>query len=215
MNWLWGIPFFVVSGIHLAACFRADTKIQAYTKPFLMPLLLLFYLTSHPSSDTLPFVCAALTLGFLGDVLLLNDAKRWSFLGGIAAFLLGHVAYGIAMVIRMDRFPPVWLFVLSAVALGALGLSLFRYFKPHTNASMLSPMVAYLTVILSMAFCALSLFFARPSLASWLVLMGSGSFMVSDALLSQRLFVRPFPRDAFIIMCTYIAAQALLAIGLR
>lgn len=66
----------------------------AAAKPLLMPLLIgLSFAAGTPDL----FVVAGLACGFLGDVLLLWQEKKPCFMGGLLAFLAGHVCYCVAI----------------------------------------------------------------------------------------------------------------------
>src|SRR5262249_260068 len=71
-----------------------------------------------------------LSLSWIGDVLLIPESSP-AFLGGLASFLLAHVAYGAAFILRGQE--PSWavlaacVMILSAVVAG-------RWLLPHVRA---------------------------------------------------------------------------------
>ncbi len=73
--------------------------IEYITKPLLLPLMIIFYLTYLPAVNW--WYIAGMIGGFLGDVFLMlpdPSGKKTSFKIGLIAFLLGHVFYVVALV---------------------------------------------------------------------------------------------------------------------
>lgn len=91
-------------------------------------------------------IVVSLLLGLMGDVLLIPKSKK-SFLLGIGAFLLGHVGFCVAFVVRgLD-----WKYVpLAALVLGPIGFAVARWLIPSVPAKLKVPVIAYMTVISTM-----------------------------------------------------------------
>ena len=157
---------------------------------------------------------SALTLGALGDLLLgvrrvggLNADKL--FLFGLAAFLLGHLAY-IAM-FRKCRATDGWktgwvrwLGVLAVViALGAV-LGTLR----NSLGSLLLPVVVYALVLAAMAISAQLTEIGNP-----LAALGALCFVASDAMLAIGKFSGPFAGHEPLVWVTYYFAQLLIFLG--
>lgn len=137
-----------------------------------------------------------------GDVLLEIDGM---FIGGMAAFALGHVCYAAIFIglIRSHgmnrRDMPVAVVVVLAVA----GLSVWLI--PGMGA-LLIPSLLYMGVILTMAVSALL------SKSPMTARMGALLFVVSDSILAARLYQdADTPPGA--VWITYALAQILLAWG--
>ena len=81
--------FFLLAGIY--DCYDSERKGKRRLKPFLMPLLTVFYVSSADEISLL--VTAGLLLGGLGDTLLIHKQNKKALLGGTAAFLAGHLCY--------------------------------------------------------------------------------------------------------------------------
>ena len=151
-------------------------------------------------------VLAALLFCWLGDVLLIPDDER-IFRVGILAFLLGHLAFAAAFVIRGVE-PTV-----AAVTLAALSLNAWltlRWLGPHLSADFRVPVTIYVAVISFMVATAVGTFaFARcvPLLA------GALAFAVSDTSVARDRFVRSeFANRAWGLPLYYVAVL-LLAIS--
>ncbi|MRR17924.1 MAG: lysoplasmalogenase, partial [Deltaproteobacteria bacterium] len=105
------IIFSLISFIHLT-CEGARLRIGRYlTKPLLMPVLALYYVTSaaHPN----PFFVGAILCGWLGDVFLMIPDSHNSGRGfrlGLICFSAGHILYMLVFASSISRpfHLPVW-----------------------------------------------------------------------------------------------------------
>ena len=196
------IAYAAVSLIHLFFCWNGGhARLRDGTKVLLIPLLL----GAAVCGGGPPLLWAALILGWLGDVLLLWPDKPAFFLGGLASFLAGHGCY-IPLLLGKRALPWGWAAVIGA-ALAGLGAAVYLSLGKSLPGTMKLPGLAYLAVILSMAFSA------------WLsgvpvLIFGAMLFVLSDYILARGLFVRKLPRGDFLVMLTYLLAQALLSLGL-
>ena len=150
-------------------------------------------------------VVVALALSLLGDVLLMLPADL--FVPGLAAFLLAHVAYVVAMFVLGALSGGLLIGLVGVAIAGAvLGLPIVRG-AVRQDAALQVPVVAYLLVISLMVATA-----AGTGVA--VVLAGALLFYASDALLGWSRFVVDFGRSRVAVMVTYHLGQALLALGL-
>ena len=202
MTWTFLVLYGLCAVLHLIFCLLPNgRKWQNFTKVFLMPLLLLAVIWA----DGPALVKAALFLGWLGDVFLLSPDKKAFFLAGLVSFLAGHACY-IPALFSMRRLSLPFLLLLAAGMI-AVGILLYLTIRPSLPGDMKLPGIAYLTVILAMAWSAFST--GQP-----LLLLGAASFVVSDYTLARRLFVRQHWYSDFAVMLTYLLAQFLLTAGL-
>ncbi len=150
------------------------------------------------------FVLTALVLGWLGDAALLGKHPN-AFLGGLAAFLLSHLAFAAAFLLG-----PVSLTVvaLAVVAVAVVGFAVLRWLLPHVPPDFKLPVLAYVVVILAMCLTA-----AGHSAATgrWNVLTGAVLFAASDISVARDRFVAPGPVNRLWGWPTYFAAQLVLA----
>jgi uncharacterized membrane protein YhhN len=149
-------------------------------------------------------VLAALLFSLAGDVLLLPAAKA-AFLGGLCAFLVGHLLFAAAFVARgVDAR------VAGSAALAALlvALPVARWLLPHVRAKMRGPVVAYILAISTMVSLAAGTFAHHPSV---ILLVGALGFYLSDLSVARERFVSPgFLNRAWGIPL-YYGAQLLFA----
>lgn len=154
-------------------------------------------------------VLTGLILCWLGDALLIPAGQSLSFQLGIAAFLLGHVAYAVAFLHwAIDRGA-----LLGAVLLMSLcgGLAL-RWLRPKVPEDFQVPVVAYILVIGAMCACAIS---ATSAGAPFHVAGGALLFAASDLSVARDRFVQPSFLNAAWGLPAYFAAQMILASSIR
>ena len=150
------------------------------------------------------FVLAALLLSWAGDALLLSSAER-VFLGGLAAFLLAHVAYTAAF---WASGPPALVFPLALLCFGAVGVLTVRRLWPHLSAGDRAPVLAYVVVIVVM--CAAATDFSRAA-GSLAPAIGAACFMASDLAVARDRFVVRSVANRLWGLPLYFFAQLLLA----
>jgi len=182
------------------------------TKPLLMPLLALFYVTSGAPVDKL--IVAALFFGFLGDVfLMLPGSSEKLFMAGLGSFLVNQALYVVAFnqpFSGLAGTPPAFLAVLLPLA--GFAALVYRALAPGLGP-MKPPVIVYMTVIICMCFSAVIRRSAPGPLAYWLTVAGAVSFLASDSILAYDRFRRKLPAGRAIVMATYIAAQLLIVLG--
>ena len=148
------------------------------------------------------WIVGGLALGVVGDIALLGRSNR-AFMIGLGAFLLGHLAYVVAIAQVVP--PQDWLvraglpaLLPVAVAGGALVL-----LWPHLGR-MRVPVILYVLAIVLMVIGALALGSQRLALGAIL-------FFVSDlAVAREKFLVQSFSNRAFGLPA-YFAAQLLIA----
>lgn len=189
---------------HILAARRGQIRRARWLKP--LPILLaagVVSLAGDPSRGAgwieLGLYCSA-----LGDVLLALPRER--FLGGLASFLLAHIAYLRAFLLRGT--PRGNLLVLLPV-LGFAAVVLRRILPGARD--MRGPVLAYVTAIAAMVWVAGEIWFRAPDASSRLALLGACSFMVSDSFLALDRFHRPLPYRVELVMSSYYAAQLAIA----
>lgn len=154
---------------------------------------------------------AALALGLVGDILLLGDPSLSRFLGGVAAFLVGHLAYLLCFV-RLGLPAPGWAWIsvaaLVAVLLATRDLLPAAWRRGGLGAA--APLASYSLVIGAMLVCAWCT--GHPLIAA-----GALVFVLSDALIALYIarhdFASPHGWYHVAIMVSYHVGQALIALG--
>lgn len=160
------------------------------------------------------WITLGLALGSVGDYALARGDQR-SFLAGMLAFALGHLAYVLGFA---GLGSPDWSgagLTAGLAGLAALGLvaSTEGWLAPHTGA-LRAPVRAYGLVIGAMALAAILL---PPGLGRGWLWLGVAMFVASDAVLALRLFRLTDPtrqlRASRILWPLYWIGQALILQG--
>lgn len=148
-------------------------------------------------------VLVGLMFSWWGDVLLISRARR-VFLGGLVAFLLGHVAYSVAF-LRRGVSPGATLvsLLLLLVPLYFVG----RWLVPAVDRPMRAPVLAYMAVITLMVALAVGTFAARGE--PW-VLVGAVAFYLSDLSVARDRFIAPGWNNKLWGWPLYFGAQLVL-----
>ncbi len=148
-------------------------------------------------------VITGLLLSATGDVLL-----SWSdetFLPGLIAFLLGHVAYIIAFLSDSRGLYPGR--ALLAYAYGALAYGYL--YTAGDLGEMTIPVLAYVIVICAMLWRA-SCRVGAPGIyvrSTWVGLAGAAFFTLSDTLLAAGMFAGQRPLGPHAVIITYWIGQ--------
>lgn len=131
-------------------------------------------------------ILLGLMLGAIGDVclnlrFLLTDGAKRVFMLGIAAFLLGHIAYLVALITCK---PEALLYALPVAAVLSVFLIRFVLSRIEVDGAIKTFGIVYLCVVFLMACVALALFLLEPQNAGrGLFAVGGLLFAASDVLL--------------------------------
>jgi len=158
----------------------------------------------------------ALVFSLAGDILLLLPASF--FLPGLGAFLLGHIAY----VVALNRHAPPANWTSLFLLLMGVGLVAWIYPKIRTGlrakpgtSRMGPPVLAYSLVLTAMMLSAVLTLFRpewnRP--AAIITALGGILFFISDTLLAFDRFAAPIEHGHLLVMVTYHLAQIALVAG--
>lgn len=130
------------------------------------------------------WVLVALSLCLAGDVLLIAK-KQAVFLGGILAFLAGHLAFAVAFVVR--GLSPTWT-VTAALVVALLGVAIGPRIAKHAPVPLRGAVSAYIVVLSAMV----ALAFGAYGLGGGALLpVAAVAFYVSDLSVAIDRFVRP------------------------
>ena len=141
---------------------------------------------------------------FIGDVFLLGKADK-VFRIGIAAFLIGHLAYITAFLFR--GIDPVY-FLAGIVVTAVAGVLVFRWLKPHIQQNLLTPVLAYIIIISLMAATATG---CIADGAPFRLLIGVILFFLSDIVVARQRFIKAAFLNRVVSLPLYCAGQLLIA----
>ncbi|MHA1110923.1 MAG: lysoplasmalogenase [Promethearchaeota archaeon] len=195
--------------------------IEFITKPLLMPILIVFYLTYLPAVNW--WYIAGIIGGFLGDVFLMlpdPSGKKTAFKIGLVAFLLGHVFYIVALIqnyiawvqISWEYIGFPWLPLVLAAAYIVYGLIIGFKLLPHCGKLKIAVLV-YLIVIVLMGISTTILGWEGISTGVIILIVGAWLFVISDTFNAFNKFAKPIKNERLITMSSYILGQFLMLLG--
>jgi uncharacterized membrane protein YhhN len=202
------ILFALFSVANIIAVGKRNKLLEQITKPFLMPLLLVFYLLCVKAPNIL--IVLALTGGFWGDTLLLGSGIFFTF--GLIAFLTGHAFYITAFLKPLDFATIPAVFYLLAVPYIVYSVQFCKRLFPAINKEK-PQVVIYMVCLLAMSFSSLLRVNSVGGPQFWLPFVGSLLFIASDSMLAFDSFKEVVKGRIVAIMVTYLLAQSLIIAG--
>jgi uncharacterized membrane protein YhhN len=158
-------------------------------------------------------ILVGLVFGAIGDIALLGRSQR-AFLGGLVAFLIGHVAYVIAAAVLVS--PSAWFSGDSAIAFAAMpvvagGIAL-RWLWPNLG-KMRVPVIVYVLAIVTMVIAALAVWrtHALPNPQRTWLLVGAVLFFISDIAVARDKFVAKGFANRVWGLPAYFSGQLMIA----
>lgn len=198
-----------------------------FTKPFLMPLLMLYYY-QHTKNNFQTFdkiILGALFFSWWGDNFLMPshpDIKLpFNFLAGLGSFLVAHLLYIPAFLTTERSEKPILLkrpWLALPIVLLVFGLISFLMNAAHPNfIEMKIPVVVYASVIMIMVLTAINRYGRVNHESFKWVTIGAIMFMVSDSFIALSRFSDLFEGKVnltrILIMALYAGGQFLIAKG--
>ena len=208
---LFAILFALIAITDLYFIYTDNHAARIYTKPLLLPLLMIYYLQQVGAKGKFQrIMLAALFFSWAGDVLLLWDSL---FIPGLVAFLTAHIFY-IIYFLNVEKGKKGFVTAQPLYAVPILiywGLFLAFLF-PYLDQLRI-PVVVYATVICTMLTFSINLWGKLKRPVFLLFVNGALQFVLSDSFLAIHKFVYPFWFLPLAIMITYASAQYLLVRG--
>ena len=212
----WLIPglFFLAAALaNLCGKLMGNEMLAAAAKPALLPLIALTTLAAVGNMDSkmTRLLVTAQLLGCTGDILLLFSGFL-PFVGGMAAFLAGHICYITLFGGQSWKGFSAKIWIPALLVMAAIVAALITVIG--VEGDLLVPMIIYGFTLMMLIFSGLCGGVRFGTAAWWLILCGTVLFTFSDALIAVDTFSEsPIGWIPFGIMFTYILAQALLATG--
>lgn len=204
--------YLLVSIANLIAKIIPSEELNQYTKPLLMPLLILYVYKVSLGKTTarVLIICLALLFSWLGDVVLMYQENSTFFMAGIGLFLLAQATY--IFVLFKSTYQKPSLSFLQIVPFIVYSIILFYILLPAGDFTI--PIIVYGLVILTMAIVARSREGHTSQESFKFAFAGSLFFLLSDSILAINSFQTTIPLAGVWIMSTYCIAQFLLVKGL-
>ena len=150
-------------------------------------------------------VIGALVLSLVGDICLIpNQVGRW-FLFGLIAFLLGHLGFAVAFLVR--GVDPLWVGGSAIPAIG-VGYLIYRWLSPNVSTEMIKPVQAYVGVITIMLILAIG---TSATDGHWLIAIAATGFWLSDISVANGRFKNAGYLNRLWGIPLYFVAQLLFA----
>jgi uncharacterized membrane protein YhhN len=189
------------------AVWRGDRRTEIWAKPATLVALIVTALVLGATDTSAGWwLLVALVFGLAGDVFLLERSDT-RFRLGLAAFLVGHVAFVVCFVL-LGLDPEGWnyvsLLVLGACLIATRQVAASTYLRG--GLALAAPVGLYTVVIGAMVIYAFAT--GVP-----LIAIGATVFALSDTVLARDRFVRPWAGAQLMVMITYHVGQALLVVG--
>lgn len=201
----------VVAALLYMAAGRLDDAywLRMITKPIPVLMLALWVSGLRVKGRYQLAITVGLLLCALGDILL--EFSSATFLFGLIAFLLGHVAYIAAFLQDSRKLYPYR----GAAAYGYGALAMGFLLATGNLGSMLVPVYVYVIVIATMLWRAASRVGAKgvPRFSAQAGLIGALLFVFSDTILAFRLFDTPIQLGGVAVMLAYWLGQLGIALS--
>jgi uncharacterized membrane protein YhhN len=202
--------------IHLIGEATNNVLLSDWTKPLLIPALLIYFVVSAivdgKTVRISNYVVTALVFSFFGDVLLMFvNYKSYFFLMGLGAFLIAQLFY--MMTFRMMRkgsdhsVTPSYLILALATL---YYVSLIGLIYGNLESAFQLPVMLYGAVITAMLVYSFHVRDLVPAPFGNLLFLGASLFVISDSLIAVNKFYTALPAAGFLVMSTYISAQFLI-----
>ncbi|MEC7988260.1 MAG: lysoplasmalogenase [Myxococcota bacterium] len=154
-------------------------------------------------------VCIGLFLCALGDFLLLPQGAGKFFLGGVGAFLMGHVAYSVAF-LTLPLHPITT--VATLIPMLFLAHRIHRWLKPDIPNPLRIPVSLYIIVITVMVVLSVGVAVENGDLA--VLPLSAGLFWLSDISVARDRFQKAGFSNKLWGVPFYFGAQLLFAFSI-
>ena len=211
---VWIVVFIFLLFADLLAIYLNNDDLRTITKPALMPVLAIYFLTVTKAVivNLKVWIFIALFFSWVGDVLLLlEDTDPIFFLLGLLAFLVALVFYIVFFHnIRMREFirGNALLLLVAIVYYGVL-ISILSPFL----GNLILPVRIYGVVLSFMLLLAMHMIFSKNKKAGVWMMAGAILFVISDSLLAFNKFYATIDYAGIVIMFAYGLAQFFITHG--
>ncbi|MFV8335894.1 lysoplasmalogenase [Flavobacterium sp. RSP29] len=207
--------FIGFSLFYLSFLFLGNENTVWFLKPYLLPFLI-FAVYFHERFITKKILLTALTLSWIGDIILMfTDKAEFYFIAGLIAFLLSHISYIILfskqLKIYLKKSKIIFWVGVTAIAFYLIVMMLILL---PSLGDLKIPVFVYALTISIMLLFALKGFLNWQKPANSYILIGAIIFLASDSILAFDKFYAPLQYSSFLIMATYLTAQYLIVTGI-
>jgi uncharacterized membrane protein YhhN len=198
----------ITAVLTIAAKIQGHKRLEYVCKPLTMVWIVLIVLLNRDPFSTRYQVLIALGLlaSLAGDVFLMLPHPR-HFLYGLSSFLIAHLFYIVAFTVEGGKAPIAYI-----IPFALYGVIVLWVLWPNLG-EMKRPVMAYVGVILIMAWQAANRWIGARLDGSLLSMIGAYLFVMSDSALAVERFRGSWRSAPFWVLSTYFAAQWLIALS--
>lgn len=216
---VFAVFYFTLMAVVIGAEWFEVKYLYYFTKPAMVITLLWYFLVSTRGQGNQNFrklIAAAFAFCIAGDTLLMFVPRsEYFFLGGLIAFLTGHLFYTSAFTYEILKNRPWkqhWGQLAFSTLIVVFGVE-FYILNRDSFGNMWLPVLLYCSVITIMGVAATMRDSSFPRKGFYQVTGGACLFILSDSLLATNKFIVPFDLAGPMILVTYFTAQYLIAAG--
>jgi len=201
---IWAIAAVGIAAlVDWAAVAANNERVETFAKTAVMLGLVVAVVASGDLGTVEVLLIAALTMSLLGDVLLLPQVDE--FVGGLGAFLIGHIFYAFTfLAVGIDL---AWSVLGAAITIAAITLVGRRIVEGATlrDETLGRAVLGYILVI--------SFMVTLGTGVGVLVAVGAILFAASDSVLGWNRFVSPLAHGRLATHVPYHLGQGLIVLG--
>lgn len=211
--------YFLIALVEITGDFTENMMLVYFTKPLLMPILIIWVMQSTVTTTPLKGLMIASLIGsFFGDTFLMFLPYNENFfLFGLGSFLIAQIIYALIFYKQNKRSASKGdnrLYILWLIVFLTFYFLLMNYLWPHLG-EFLIPVLVYGSTICIMGLLAAYRYNKVPMKSYLLVLFGALTFISSDTIIAINQFIYkghlPFAQVS--IMVLYVLAQYLIVKG--
>lgn len=212
--------FIVIAVAELLSHAMQWSWLNQFTKPLLMPVLLVYFRKGTTGPVNLSFILAvfALLFSWFGDVALMYVAEAdWFFLLGLGAFAVAQTLYFFSFKNARsaeEKHIPLLQHIFNIFPFAVFAIGLLYTLWPTLEGLKL-PVTIYATLICTMALGAVYRNGRTNTESFNQVVFGAILFILSDSLIAINKFYAPMENASIWIMGTYVLAQWNIINGLQ
>ena len=194
----------IFAAIQIRAEYRGPYRNIYIFKPLVIICIVLIAILGQTNTPLYKIlIIAGLLFSMAGDTLLMPPWNR--FVAGLIAFLVAHLFYIAAFVFQIAAL--AWW---PLIPLAIYGIVIYSFLAPSLE-KMKTPVLAYIIVILVMAWLGWVYWLQSGNLSALLAFVGAIFFVVSDSILATNRFRMQFKSGRLLNLATYFVAQWLIA----
>ncbi|MCO5231297.1 MAG: lysoplasmalogenase [Chitinophagales bacterium] len=210
------ILYIAVCIFHLWTIFTQQATLTYWSKPLLMPILMLIvWKSTQLKTIYSKYLFWGVFCGWLGDMFLQGQGVLF-FIFGLLSFLVGHLFYIALYSFEVQKLRATH-FIMEQpyliIPFLAFWIYIIMLLSPQESEFPKAPIYLYAFIIIIMLIMAINRKYAATKISWILVIVGSFLFVISDFSIAIQLFFGKFAFGRIFTMSTYLTAQGLIVLG--